>query len=235
MADDDKLLVVPLGQESKILTQTISNDTAMQIMGLMADGPMSTSAVAEKLSIPLTTAQYNIEKLMEAGLVKVEKTKYSEKGREVKLYRASRRYIILVPEKTGGQAVIDALKKYLMLVPVVAAVSVVVEYLVPSPYAGQMQAATYEMGDKGAGQPLLSGAPASTNYSAVGSMNSIPMPVPTVMPTEAHRTIAEQVSQALSTPFYHAGLLFFAGCMLVIFLLVVLEYARHGRLSWLKK
>ena len=100
MSDDDKLLVIPLGEESKTITQTISNDTAMRILDLLAETPLSTSAIAKRLDIPLTTAQYNMEKLIEAGLAKVDKTKYSEKGREVKLYAPARRFIVIVPEKT---------------------------------------------------------------------------------------------------------------------------------------
>lgn len=127
MPDDEKILVLPLGEESKIITQTIANDTARKILELLADSPMSTSAIAKKLDIPLTTAQYNIEKLMEAGLVVVEKTKYSEKGREVKLYTPARRMIVLVPKNTPGQAVLDALKKYLVLLPIAALVSLFIE------------------------------------------------------------------------------------------------------------
>jgi DNA-binding transcriptional ArsR family regulator len=97
MADDEKrddvLLVLPLGEESKLITQTIANDTARQILELLADGALSTSAIAKTLDIPLTTAQYNVEKLIEAKLVVVEKTRYSEKGREVKLYAPARRMI----------------------------------------------------------------------------------------------------------------------------------------------
>ena len=129
MSDDDKLLVIPLGEESKAITQTISNDTAMRILDLLAETPLSTSAIAKRLDIPLTTAQYNMEKLIEAGLAKVDKTKYSEKGREVKLYAPARRFIVIVPEKTTGQAVIEALKKYLVMVPIALVASIVVEYL----------------------------------------------------------------------------------------------------------
>lgn len=215
MVDDDKFLIVPMGKESKAITQVISNDTAMQVMDLLADGPMSTSTVAEKLSIPLTTAQYNIEKLMESGLVKIEKTKYSEKGREVKLYRASRRLIMIVPEKAGSQAVIDALKKYILLVPIAAAISVIVEYLDPivsyfNPQMGEM--ATKASDSATNGQPLM--------YA---------------MPPEVQRSLGDQASQALSTPFQHAGVLFFAGCLLVLLLLVLLEYARSNGLPGLKK
>jgi predicted transcriptional regulator len=124
---DDKLLVLPLGEESKLITQTIANDTARQILELLADGAMSTSAIAKKLEIPLTTAQYNVEKLIEAKLVVVEKTRYSEKGREVKLYAPARRMIVLVPANTTRQAVMDVLKKYLVLVPFAGFAALMVE------------------------------------------------------------------------------------------------------------
>ncbi|HEY3274569.1 MAG TPA: winged helix-turn-helix domain-containing protein [Methanocella sp.] len=131
MADDDKrddvLLVLPLGDESKLITQTIANDTARQILELLAEGAMSTSAIAKRLEIPLTTAQYNVEKLIEAKLVVVEKTKYSEKGREVKLYAPARRMIVLVPANTSRQAVMDVLKKYLVLLPLAGFVALMVE------------------------------------------------------------------------------------------------------------
>ncbi|MGA9140805.1 MAG: winged helix-turn-helix domain-containing protein [Methanocella sp.] len=127
MTDDDKLLVLPLGEESKLITQTIANDTARQILELLADGAMSTSAIAKKLEIPLTTAQYNVEKLIEARLVIVEKTKYSEKGREVKLYAPAKRMIVLVPANTSRQAVMDVLKKYLVLLPIAGFVALLVE------------------------------------------------------------------------------------------------------------
>lgn len=131
MAEDDKsdekLLVLPLGEESKLITQTIANDTARQILELLAEGAMSTSAIAKKLDIPLTTAQYNVEKLIEAKLVVVEKTKYSEKGREVKLYAPAKRMIVLVPANTPRQAIMDVLRKYLVLVPVAGFIAVMVE------------------------------------------------------------------------------------------------------------
>ncbi len=236
MVDDDKFLIVPMGKESKAITQVISNDTAMQVMDLLADGPMSTSTVAEKLSIPLTTAQYNIEKLMESGLVKIEKTKYSEKGREVKLYRASRRLIMIVPEKSGGQAVIDALKKYILLIPIAAAISVVVEYLDPivsylNPHASETANKAIDSA-AGSGQSLMYAMPANAT-SAPG-----PLMAPAVAPgfsSEVQRSLGDQASQGLSLPFQHAGVLFFAGCLLVLLLLVVLEYARSNSLPGLKK
>src|SRR5271157_1353331 len=236
MADDDKLLVVPLGHESKALTQTFSNDTAMQIMGLMADGPMSTSAVAEKLGIPLTTAQYNIEKLMEAGLVKIEKTKYSEKGREVKLYRASKRFIVLVPENTGGQAVIDALKKYLVLVPIAVVMSLLVEYLLPTAQNNSqtLQSASLGAIDKANGPVTYAAASTAPETASGSTVPPVPMQVSAPV-HEATRSVADQLSQSITSTLQHPGVLFFAGCLLVLLLLVVLEYFRRDGLPWTRK
>lgn len=220
MADDEKFLVVPLGKKSKAITQTVSNDTAMEIMELLAEGPMSTSQVAEKLNIPLTTAQYNIEKLMEADLVKIARTKYSEKGREVKLYEAMNRAIIILPGKSGAGAVMDALKRYVLILPVALAMAFVVEYLVP----------LYQ-----SGQDLFMDS-ASEKASTGGLLNAVPSPLASTVPAaytpavnDSTRAVAEQAAQVAAPFFQHSGVLFFAGCLLVLLLLVILEYARYSR------
>src|SRR5659263_651764 len=82
---DEKLLILPLGEESKKITQVISNDTARQIIELLADAPLSANDIAQCLHAPLPTITYNLENLESVGLIKIEKIKYSEKGREVKI------------------------------------------------------------------------------------------------------------------------------------------------------
>lgn len=222
MADDEKFLVVPLGKKSKAITQTVSNDTAMEIMELVADGPMSTSSVAEKLSIPLTTAQYNIEKLMEAGLVRIARTKYSEKGREVKLYEAMNRAIIILPGKTGAGAVIDALKRYIILLPVVAVLSLAVEYLVPLIQPQPSTDASMKAG--GVDTYFMNAMPSPEPTAALA-----PMTAPGPEHTEAARSMLDQAAQTVTPVVQHAGLLFFAGCVIVMVLLLAIEYYQYSR------
>lgn len=109
----EKLLVLPLGKESKKITQVITNDTAREIMELLAEDSMSASDIAAQLDVPLTTIKYNLENLVDVGLIKIKRIKYSEKGRRVKVYAPIRKLIVLVPEKTDSTAVMDVLKKYL--------------------------------------------------------------------------------------------------------------------------
>ncbi|MDL5502563.1 MAG: winged helix-turn-helix domain-containing protein, partial [Candidatus Methanoperedens sp.] len=67
---EEKLLILPLGDESKKITQVISNDTARQIIELLADAPLSASDIAQSLHVPLTTVAYNLENLESVGLIK---------------------------------------------------------------------------------------------------------------------------------------------------------------------
>ena len=111
--NSEKLLVLPLGEESKKITQVITNDTARQIMELLAEHSMSASGIAKQLDVPLTTIKYNLENLVDVGLAKIERIKYSEKGRQVKVYAPVRKLIVVVPEKLGSASITEILKKYL--------------------------------------------------------------------------------------------------------------------------
>ena len=156
----------------------------------------------------------------------------------------------------------DALKRYIILLPVAIVCALAVEYLVPlAPYLNAPNIAV-DTSEKTAGQGLtgpLTYAAASPAPSAIpaalGPMPSaipapsvIPtalppaataMPMPSVMPLPAQpevaRSVADQMSQAVVPYFHHAGLLFFAGCLLVLLLLVTLEYARYARTPKTKK
>lgn len=230
MADEDKLLVVPLGAESKAITQTISNDTAMSILELLADAPMSTSAIAKKLNIPLTTAQYNIEKLIDAGLAKVEKTKYSEKGREVKLYAPAKRFIVLVPEKTASQAVMDALKKYMVLLPVAAVLAVLVEYLVPLK--------NMLMGTSHDGAVDMTGRAGGASEDVFYTVKNAPEALPALAPVEP-QSITDQITGSIASMdiLSHSGVWFLMGCLLILAAIVFIEYFKYSNIgkSLLKK
>jgi len=125
---NEKLLILPLGEESKKITQVISNDTARQIIELLAEAPLSASDIAGRLRAPLTTITYNLENLESVGLIKVEKVKYSEKGREVKIYAPVRKLIVLVPEKTDRKSVADILRKYLGIILTALFASSLIEF-----------------------------------------------------------------------------------------------------------
>ncbi len=118
ITSSEKVLILPLSEDSKRITQILSNEKAMKMLELLADKPMSSSDVAEELELPLTTVKYNIDGLIEADLVKIKETKWSRKGREVKIYEPVQKLIVVAPGsmKNDRSSIISMLKKYLGLV-----------------------------------------------------------------------------------------------------------------------
>lgn len=207
--EDEKLLILPLNDKnSKKITQIISNDTARIILEAIASEPLSASLIAEKLGIPLSTVQYNLEKLNDAGLVKVERTKYSEKMKHVKIYAPQRKFVVIVPEKTNRKDIIAALKRYLTVIFFAVAGSGVIEFLtmkIKGPIGGVTRSVIPEEG----GRPL-GPVPAPT-----------PMPEIVPSPMPASKGIGLDLGFDI---FAHPGLWFLFGSIFVISVIFIIDY-----------
>jgi predicted ArsR family transcriptional regulator len=60
---------------------------------------MSAGDLADELKVRLNTLKYNLDSLLKAGLIRVRQVKWSRKGREIKIYEAVEKVIILLPGK----------------------------------------------------------------------------------------------------------------------------------------
>jgi len=210
--EDEKLLILPLNDKnSKRISQIISNDTARNILEAIASEPLSASLIAEKLGIPLTTVQYNLERLNDAGLVKVERTKYSEKMKCVKIYAPQRKFVVIVPEKTNRKDVIASLKRYLTVIFFAVVGSGIIEFLTmkmkgPSP---AFEEVTRSVIPEEGGRPLG------------------PVPAPTPMPEIVPSPMPAPKGIGLDFGFdifAHPGLWFLFGCLFVILVVFLIEY-----------
>ncbi|MDV0446317.1 hypothetical protein MsAg5_01470 [Methanosarcinaceae archaeon Ag5] len=110
--DADNLIIIPVNDDSKKIRQILSNETSMKILDALKKESMSSSQLSEKLGLPLTTIKYNVDILVENNLVNVKKIKYSEKGRQVKIYEAPEKVIVFAPEKISRISIITMLQKY---------------------------------------------------------------------------------------------------------------------------
>jgi len=201
-ADNEKLLILPLNDtNSKKISQVISSDTARSILEALASAPHSASEIAQKLGIPLTTVQYNLENLCDAGLVRVARTKYSRKMKPVKLYEPQRKIVVIAPVLTTRKAVIAALKRYVMVIAFALVGSGMIELLAKRMGRLAELAATRSVpeGEGGAPPPLY--APLQT-------------PAP------------EKVAEGIGgfDFFAHPGLWFLFGCLFVILVVFLIEY-----------
>lgn len=102
MASKNFLLLSMEDNKIKKVSNVISNDSCRKILDFLSDKDATESELAEKLQIPISTVHYNLQQLMETGLISAEEFHYSAKGKEVSHYKLANKYIIIAPKKTFG-------------------------------------------------------------------------------------------------------------------------------------
>ncbi len=242
-SNDEKLLILPLGEESKKITQVISNDTARQIIELLADAPLSASDIAERLHVPLTTIVYNLENLQNVGLIKVERIKYSEKGREVKIFAPVRKLIVVVPERTDKKTVAELLRKYMGVLLAAVLASGVIEFFMRSAGKNRVMFEVAERSMDSSIQPLIPNATSTPVMNAAQKggelVGGIAAQNDTVTATQMPASILDGGSVSNAPPdtltwmadtiSAHPGLMFLLGCLFAVILLVIWDYFKKKR------
>jgi ArsR family transcriptional regulator, arsenate/arsenite/antimonite-responsive transcriptional repressor len=94
---EEKLLILQLSEDSKKVARLLSNETSIRVLKMLDKRSMSAGDLANELEMRLNSLKYNLDSLLEAGLIKVRKVKWSQKGREIKIYEAVEKVIILLP------------------------------------------------------------------------------------------------------------------------------------------
>lgn len=124
----DNIIVLPVSEKSKKIRQILSNETSIKIISSLQEKSMSATQLSELLSIPLNTVAYNLNMLVENGLIYVKQIKYSEKGREIKIYDAPQKAIIFVPETSSKSSLMALIQRYAAVLVVAAGIGFGFEY-----------------------------------------------------------------------------------------------------------
>ena len=102
MAKEKFVLVSLKEDKAKKLAQVITNDSCRKILDYLADKDATESELAKELNLPISTVHYNLQQLVNGGLVIVDEFHYSPKGKEVNHYKLANKYIIIAPKTTYG-------------------------------------------------------------------------------------------------------------------------------------
>ena len=98
----EKYIMLDMDDErAGAIAEVIGNATCKKILGLIAEKEMSEGDLSGELKIPINTVEYNINKLVAAGLI--EETKgflWSTRGKKIKSYRAVNKKILISPKKS---------------------------------------------------------------------------------------------------------------------------------------
>ena len=250
--NSEKVLILPLNEDSKKITQALSNEKSLKILELLAQDPMSATEIASSLSMPLTTIKYNLDGLIDSDLIHVKDTKWSKKGRQIKIYEPVQKLIVVVPGSSNKDrsSIMGMLKKYLGMVAGAIFAASGIEYFSRVSVFGleqmpssRMVAANMPMNGEG---PLLYEATASVandtmeempivaeesmnglSIDAEDTMNGTTVPVVDSgqnLPPMEMGQMAEPASGLLSYDiFSHFSVWFLLGCMFVIIVLCIRE------------
>jgi DNA-binding transcriptional ArsR family regulator len=104
--DKDFLVLEPGDEQAQKIGRAIGSQTAGDILQALRSGPKTSTEITEELGIPMSTAKYHIENLLDAGLLEVAETKYSVKGREVKVYRLKDQVLIVAPKTPNARSLL---------------------------------------------------------------------------------------------------------------------------------
>jgi DNA-binding transcriptional ArsR family regulator len=197
---ENVVVLEPGDERAQKIARAMASQTAGDILRILGEGPKSLTGITERLEVPLTTAKYHVENLLEAGLLSVSETKYSVKGREVKLYSLTNQLVIVAPRQSNVRAI---LLKYASLFCMVIFGTLGLAFLLP----------LLAMGGNGPGN------------MAEAAVLAAPAPAPgrdqawDGAAKAAYETVVPQAA-----PFPETALAFFIGGSLVILVLLVYEF-----------
>lgn len=205
------------------LIGALSSETARQMLSELHEKPATPSEVADRAGTTVQNARYHLENLKEAGIVEVEETRYSPKGREMDVYAPAEPLVMFVGREEDSTTVRDALKRFFATVGVIGIAAVFVEYLFRL-YAPE----TAPEGGGGAGDGGAAfeaqDAPRSTDGGAEADalqQEAQEAPTEAEQAAEAAPTLLERV---LELP---PGLVFFAAATAVAAVAVGVWYLRN--------
>jgi DNA-binding transcriptional ArsR family regulator len=245
---DNVILLEPGDERAQKIAKAMSSQTASDILQLLAEAPKSLTGITERLAIPLTTAKYHTENLLDAGLILVADTKYSVKGREIKIYSLTNQLLIVAPRQSNVRSL---LLKYASLFGIVVFGSLVIAVLSPilrqgitagSSLNGAPRIAAQEYGiptAKAISEGVFPNATMTPDMMVAGSKGVVDMaaanltPVPSPLATLAATPpvtpvpILTDTGASATAAIPEIALAFFLGGVMVIFVLVCYEiYAR---------
>jgi DNA-binding transcriptional ArsR family regulator len=122
------VVMEPGDERAQKIAKAMASQTANDILTLLAAGTKSLTDITEQLNIPLTTVKYHTENLLDAGLLTVSETRYSIKGREVRMYALTDQILIVAPKQTDIRTL---LLKYSSLFGIVIAGTLAIVALAP--------------------------------------------------------------------------------------------------------
>lgn len=139
---NNKLILMSLDDEKiNRIANVVSNESSKKILDYLSGRDYATeSEISKELGIAISTIHYNIQQLIDAGLVSSDEFHYSEKGREVNRYSLANKYIIIAPKGTKKAGLRQKLRSILPIAIISVATAGILEWSARLINAASLQA-----------------------------------------------------------------------------------------------
>lgn len=91
----ERTIVCADSENPSDLLQTVSSQTAQQVLATLNNGPATVSDIAEAIGTSIQNAKYHVNRLCKADLIEPVDTWYSEKGTEMTVYALSVKELVV--------------------------------------------------------------------------------------------------------------------------------------------
>jgi len=167
---EEKFMIVSLDdKKSKDVAKVISSDTSRKILDELSKKRMSMSEISEALGLPISTVQYNMDMLKQAGFVVDTAYRYSDKGKKILYYEPAKKVVVFAP-KGEEKTILEKIK--LLFIPLIFGIAAISSWLFGS---GKM--AVSELATEAASAPLnevAAGAAVPMCRDAIPQIISVP-------------------------------------------------------------
>jgi DNA-binding transcriptional ArsR family regulator len=86
----------------KYISEIFGSESCKKILNLLAEKELTETDIARELKMPLNSVDYNVKKLVKAGLIESGSHWWSVKGKKMPSYRVSDKQIVISPKRMSS-------------------------------------------------------------------------------------------------------------------------------------
>jgi DNA-binding transcriptional ArsR family regulator len=201
--------------------EALSSRTAREILATLYEEPDTASSVADDVETSLQNATYHLENLVDAGLVEIADTWYSEQGREMKVYApATESLVVFASDEASTPSLKERLLNVLGALGILGVASLVVQRL----FGGRGGQTTTDV-QSGSGGGAGDAATTESEDMVVMDQAGNQTEEEAELAVDATTTVADSAADA--TQGLPPGLLFFLGGLLALALVLAFVWYRR--------
>jgi DNA-binding transcriptional ArsR family regulator len=91
-------------EKIKLIGNLLGNDSSRNILKLLLENEMTANEIAQKTGQLLSLIMHHLQKMQEAGMIRITKTVKNTKGHDMKYYGPTKLVVLIFPSKASDKA-----------------------------------------------------------------------------------------------------------------------------------